>query len=116
MTKKKKPTTDAVEIVHRRYFEGKPEMLAALEEARANDEVARKIYELRTKAGLTQRQLAKLVGTSASVICLLEDADYEGHSLSMLRRIATAVNRRVEIRFVPVRSKSLISDGHGLRP
>jgi len=89
--KKRKPTTDAVEIMHRRYFEGKPDMLAALEEARANDEVARKIYKLRTKAGLSQRQLAKLVGTTASVICLLEDADYAGHSLSMLRRIATAL-------------------------
>src|ERR1700681_1492900 len=100
MPKKRKPTTDAADILHRRYFEGKPEMLAALEEARANDEVARKIYDLRSKAGLTQRQLAKLVGTTASVICLLEDADYEGHSLRMLRRIATAINRRVEIRFV----------------
>src|ERR1700730_14252730 len=103
MAKKRKPTTDAVEILHRRYFEGKPEMLAALEEARANDEVARKIYELRKKAGLSQRQLAKLVGTTASVICLLEDADYQGHSLSMLRRIASALHQRVEIRFVPVR-------------
>src|SRR5258708_4551936 len=107
MAKKKKRTTDAVEILHRRYFEGKPDMLAALDEARANDEIARKIYELRTKAGLTQRQLAKLVGTTASVICLLEDAEYEGHSLSMLRRIATALNRRVEIRFVAVRRKSV---------
>src|SRR4051794_3863066 len=85
MPKKRKPTTDAIEIMHRRYYEGRPERIAALEEAVANDEVARKIYELRTKAGLTQRQLAKLVGTTASVICLLEDADYEGHSLSMLR-------------------------------
>ena len=100
MARKRKPTTDAVEILHRRYFEGKPEMLAMLEEGRANDEVARKIYELRTKAGLTQRQLAKLVGTSASVICRLEDADYEGHSLAMLNRIASALNKRVEIRFV----------------
>jgi DNA-binding XRE family transcriptional regulator len=103
MPKKRKPTTDAVEILHRRYFEGKPAMLAALEEARANDEVARKIHDLRVKAGLSQRQLAKLVGTTASVICLLEDADYEGHSLSMLRRIAAALNRRVEIRFPPIR-------------
>ena len=116
MPKKRKPTTDAVEILHRRYFADKPEMLAALEEAKANDEVARKIYELRTKAGLSQRQLAKLVGTTASVICLLEDADYEGHSLSMLRRIATAVNRRVEIRFVPLRHKSPLAEEHGVAP
>ena len=106
MPKKRKPTTVAVEIMHRRYFEGKPDMLAALEEARANDEVARKIYKLRTKAGLSQRQLAKLVGTTASVICLLEDADYEGHSLSMLRRIASSLDQRVEIRFVSIRRKS----------
>jgi ribosome-binding protein aMBF1 (putative translation factor) len=108
MNKKHKLTTDAVEIMHRRYYEGRPDRIADLEEARANDEVARQIYELRTKAGLSQRQLAKLVGTTASVICLLEDADYEGHSLSMLRRIATALNNRVEIRFVPIRRKSAV--------
>src|SRR5438552_5869987 len=115
MPRKRKPTTNAVEIMHRRYFEGKPEMLAALEEARANDEVARKVCALRTKAGLTQRQLAKLVGTTASVICMLEDADYEGHSLSMLRRIATALDRRVEIRFLPVQHKSRPSENQELR-
>jgi ribosome-binding protein aMBF1 (putative translation factor) len=103
MSGKRKSTTDAVEILHRRFFQGRPERLKALEEARADDEVARKIYELRTKAGLTQAQLAKMIGTTASVISRLEDADYEGHSLAMLRRIAAALNRRVEIRFVPVR-------------
>ena len=97
---KKSATTDAVEILHRRYYEGRPERLAALGEARANDSVARKITALRVQAGLTQRQLAKLVGTTASVICRLENADYEGHSLAMLNRIAAALNQRVEIRFV----------------
>jgi len=101
--KKRKPTTDAVEILRRRYFEGKPEMLALLEEERANADIARKIYKIRTKAGLTQRELAKLVGTSASAICRLEDADYEGHSLFMLRRIAAALNQRAEIRFIPLK-------------
>lgn len=102
MTKTKRtPTTDAVEILHRRYYAGRPERLAALEEARANDNVARKITTLRLQAGLTQRQLAKLVGTTASVICRLESADYEGHSLAMLQRIADALKQRIEIRFVP---------------
>ncbi len=100
--KKRKPTSDAVEILHRRYFEGNPEMLEMLEEVRAEDEIARKIYELRTEAGLSQRKLAELVGTTASVICDLEEADYEGHSLSMLNRIAAAVGKRVEITFVPL--------------
>jgi ribosome-binding protein aMBF1 (putative translation factor) len=99
--KKRKASSDAVEILHRRYYEGKPDRLAALDTVRANDQVARKITALRTEAGLSQRQLAKLIGTTASVICRLEDADYEGHSLAMLNRIATALNRRVEIHFVP---------------
>ena len=48
-----------------------------------------------------ERQLAQLIGTTASVICRLEDAEYEGHSLATLNRIAAALNQRVEIRFVP---------------
>jgi ribosome-binding protein aMBF1 (putative translation factor) len=103
---KRRPTTDAVEILHRRYYAGKPERLAALEKARADDHVARKIVALRTEAGLSQRQLARLIGTTASVICRLEDADYEGHSLAMLNRIAGALNRRLEIRFVPAEKRA----------
>jgi len=57
-------------------------------------EVASLIYDLRTWAGLSQRALARKVGTTASVICRLEDADYEGHSLAMLRRIAAALDKR----------------------
>lgn len=107
MSKKRKPTKDAVEIIERRYYEGKPERRVDLEAARANDAVARKIYDLRTKAGLSQKRLAKLVGTTASVICLLEDAEYEGHSMAMLTRIAAALNQRVEIRFVPLKAKTV---------
>jgi DNA-binding XRE family transcriptional regulator len=103
MTKRTKPAIDAVEILHRRFYRGKTARLKNLEAARANDEVARKIHELRSAAGLTQTQLARLIGTTASVICRLEDADYEGHSLVMLRRIAGALNQRIEIRFVPIR-------------
>ena len=98
-----KAVSDALEILHRRFYEGKPARLKNLEEARANDEIARKVHELRAAASLSRTQLAKLVGTTASVICRLEDADYEGHSLAMLRRIAVALNQRVEIRFIPIR-------------
>ena len=97
-------TTSAVKILNRKFYEGNPDKLKSLAECRANAEIARKIQALRTKAGLTQAQLAKLVGTTASVICRLEDADYKGHSVAMLRRIAAALNRRVEIRFLPLPS------------
>lgn len=103
MAKRTKPAIDAMEILRRRFYAGKADRLKNLEEARSNEEIARKIRELRTAANLTQTQLARLIGTTASVICRLEDADYEGHSLAMLRRIAGALNQRVEIRFVPIR-------------
>jgi transcriptional regulator with XRE-family HTH domain len=64
------------------------------------------IYDARNAAGLTQSQLADRVGTSQSAIARLEDADYEGHSLSMLRRIGEALNQKIEIRFVPKDSES----------
>lgn len=103
MAKRKRATTaDAVQILYRRYYEGRPERVRGLEEARANDSVSRKLTALRLHAGLTQQQLAHLVGTTASAICRLEDAEYEGHSLAMLNRIAAALKQRVEIRFVPV--------------
>lgn len=98
---KRKATSDAVEILHRRYYAGKPQRLAALDRARSNDHVARRLTALRVAKGLSQRQLAELIGTTASVICRLEDANYEGHSLAMLNRIAAALNQRIEIRFVP---------------
>jgi DNA-binding XRE family transcriptional regulator len=105
MATQRKKTRDAIEIIHCRYFEGKPKMMAMLDQELARAEVARKLYDLRTSAGLTQRQLAKLVGTTASVICRLEDADYDGHSFSMVNRIAAAMNKRVKIDFVDLSRK-----------
>ena len=86
-SKKRRATTDAVEILHRRYVAGRPDQEAALENARLNAAIAQEIYDLRTKAGLTQKQLAAHVNTSQSVISRIEDADYDGHSLALLKRI-----------------------------
>jgi DNA-binding XRE family transcriptional regulator len=105
MAAQKKFPSKALQYAYDRYIGENPQQVAAYEEELANAELARKIYALRTKAGLTQRQLAKLVGTTASVICRLEDADYEGHSLAMLRRIAAALDKRVEIRFLSAKRK-----------
>ena len=64
--------------------------------------------EARKMAGLTQTELAKLIGSKQPVIARLEDADYEGHSLTMLQRIAIALNQRGEINFVPVEGQQTV--------
>jgi transcriptional regulator with XRE-family HTH domain len=74
----------------------------------------RAVMAARTAAGLTQRQLADLIGTKQSVIARLEDADDAGHSLSMLKRIADALGKRMEIRFAPANrraSRSACAEG-----
>ena len=76
------------------------------EQASLNAHVAQLIYDARAEAGLSQAELAKLVGTTQSVISRLEDAEYEGHSLSLLNKIAQALNREVRIDLVPVNPSS----------
>lgn len=65
-------------------------------------EVALQIAALRQQAGLSQRELAKLLKTSQQQISRLESASYEGHSLSMLRRVAEALHARVRVVFEPI--------------
>ena len=96
-SKKSNPST--VQFLHDRYVGKDPERNKEYEREVLNAAIARQIFELRNKCGLSQRELAARVGTSASAICRLEDADYEGHSLSLLKRIAEALGTHVEIRF-----------------
>jgi len=95
-------TTDALKIIERMVGRDK-ELREMIAEEAINARVARMIYDARHDAGLTQAQLAKLVGTTQSVIARLEDNDYDGHSLTMLNRIASALNKRVDIRFQPLK-------------
>lgn len=94
---RKKETTDAVEILHRRFVKDDPQRRASLQEEHVNAQVARLIFDARSQAGLTQRELAERVGTTQSVISRLEDGDYQGHSLTMLNRIAAALNQRLTV-------------------
>jgi DNA-binding XRE family transcriptional regulator len=93
----KRNTRNAAEILRNRYVKNDPKRKASVATERMNAEIARLLYTMRSEAGLTQEQLAELVGTTQSVISRLEDADYEGHSLSMLSRIAEAMHKRLSV-------------------
>lgn len=60
-------------------------------------DVAVKLAALRSEAGLSQKELAQKVGTSQQQISRLESPSYEGHSLSMLRRIAAVLGATVHV-------------------
>jgi DNA-binding XRE family transcriptional regulator len=109
MSKKRRFRSKALQFAYDRYIGDDAELAAAFEEELAAADIATQIYGLRKRARLSQRQLAAKVGTTASAICRLEDSDYEGHSLSMLKRIAAALGRNVKIVFVPAGRRRAIA-------
>jgi ribosome-binding protein aMBF1 (putative translation factor) len=99
-SKAKRRTANALQILDKRFGVG-VDTQRLNEKFREDADVAEMLYAARKEAGLSQTQLAKAARTTQQVISQLEDADYEGHSLSMLRRIAAALNSHVEVRLVP---------------
>ena len=76
-----------------------PLLAQSIEQEVINSEIARQVYDLRTAAKLTQKDLADRIGTQQSVISRIEDADYDGHSLGILKRIADALGKKLRVEF-----------------
>ncbi len=88
--------TDAI----RKKLQANADLADAVNRERFSANVGQEVYAMRVAAGLSQAELADRIGTHQSVIARLENADYDSHSLSMLNRIATALGKRVEVKFV----------------
>ena len=73
------------------------DLAVAVEDEAFNANIAMQVYEARTAAGLTQTELAKRAGTVQSVISPIEDADYDGQSLTLLKRIAQALGTKLDV-------------------
>lgn len=90
-----------------RYLEEQlrdPAFAARFKRAGEAWDVALQIAALREQAGLSQKDLAKLLKTSQQQISRLESPGYEGHSLSTLRRVADALHARLRIVFEPAKT------------
>ncbi|MCG6917550.1 MAG: helix-turn-helix domain-containing protein [Deltaproteobacteria bacterium] len=76
-------------------------------------EVAIQLAALRKARGLSQKQLAGKIGTSQQQISRLESPSYQGHSLSMLRRVVEALggSLKVEILLKPHKTKPMVAEG-----
>jgi ribosome-binding protein aMBF1 (putative translation factor) len=98
MARRKRTARDFADVIRARLA-ADPELAKAVEEESFHANIAQQVYDLRIEAGLTQAQLAELLQTRQSVISRIEDADYDGHSLGMLRRIAAAFQRRLRVDF-----------------
>lgn len=70
---------------------------ARFEKAGEAWDIALQLATLRKESGLSQKELAERVGTTQQQISRLESPSYEGHSLSMLRRVAGFLGATVHV-------------------
>ena len=85
-----------------RYIEKQmknPAFAVRFEQAGEAWDVALQLAALRERAGLSQVELARKLRTTQQQISRLESPNYEGHSLSMLRRVARVLNAHVRVIF-----------------
>lgn len=85
--------------LHQKWIKN-PEYKKAYEESKIEFDIAKEVIEARMKSGLSQENLALLMGTSQSAIARLES----GSSLPSIRtlaKFAEATNTQIQIQFKP---------------
>ena len=70
-------------------------------------DIAFQIRDLRERVGLTQKQLAEMVGTKQSNIARIEDADYTRYTLTTLEKVTKALKAKLEVRIVPANHREV---------
>lgn len=94
--------------VKKKRREPSPEKRAAVEQ---DLDLGQLIYDLRTEAGLSQRELADRMGTTQSVISRLEEGGGAKNRIDTLARVATALDRHLILSFpekVPAKLKDAV--------
>lgn len=85
--------------LHKKWMRD-PEFRREYERLAPEFEIARQIIDARIKRKITQEELAKRMGTGQAVISRLESANAKP-SLSLIQRLAEALNLKVELKFTP---------------
>ena len=96
---------NAADMIRREMAED-PEMAARIEEEIQRLRIADKIRQLRKKAGLSQKELAKRINTGQSAISRLENSSYEPSTMNTLVKIAKALGYNLTIDFTPAVSNN----------
>jgi len=99
MAAKKKPAA-ALQYLDPSFFERNPKHRAQLEEAKAYQEIARAFFDLRAASGLSAKEVGRAAGMSARTIEKLESGEHPRPTLALLRQVASALGKKVELRLV----------------
>jgi len=93
----KKVKLISADAIHKKWMKD-PEYRREYERLAFEFEIVRQIIDARIKRKITQEELAKRMGTGQAVISRLETANAKP-SLSLIQRLADALNLKVELRF-----------------
>ena len=102
-----------------RYLERKlqdADFRARFEAAGQAWDIALQLAALRQARGLTQKQVAEMLGTKQQAIARLEDPTYTGHSLSMVRKYVEALGASLQVTIVPAETASEYVAQHSSKP
>ena len=99
MAAKKKPAA-ALQYLDPSFFERNPKHRAQLEEAKAYQEIARAFFDLRAASGLSAKEVGRAAGMSTRTIEKLESGEHPRPTLALLRQVASALGKKVELRLV----------------
>jgi transcriptional regulator with XRE-family HTH domain len=102
-----------------RYLERKlqdADFRARYEAAQQAWDIALQLAALRTARGLTQKQVADMLGTKQQAIARLEDPSYTGHSLSMVRKYVEALGADLDLIIVPAEAADEYESYRGAKP
>jgi transcriptional regulator with XRE-family HTH domain len=93
-----------------------PDFRRRFEEADKAWDIALQLTALRKARGLTQQQVADLLGTKQQAIARLEDPSYAGHSLSMVRKYVEALGAIIDVTIVPAERSAEYATTRKLKP
>lgn len=102
-----------------RYLERKsqdPAFRARLEAADQAWDIALQLSALRQARGLTQKEVAEMLGTKQQAIARLEDPTYTGHSLGMVRKYVEALGASLDLTVIPTETSNAYKTRRASKP
>lgn len=100
-------TDNSLEKFIESQIKQKPELKEELEKAKRAVDIAMQVHNLRKERGLTQKQLAKLIGISQPNVARIESGDYTSYSFRTLGKVAKALNTNLNVIFTPALSQAI---------
>jgi transcriptional regulator with XRE-family HTH domain len=85
-----KPSTGAVAWAYNEFIKGDPKRVAHFKVVRAQSALARSVYDIRKKLNMTREALAERSGLTPEIIEDLEESDYDGDWVDVIRKIEQA--------------------------